>query len=59
MGKKTGRKSKKDKVSALLKDYDQAKSDHLEKLTDKMLKEDEKRQKLKEKKINTKFLDLF
>lgn len=59
MGKKTGRKSKKDKVSELLKDYDQAKKDHLEKLTDKMLREDEKRQKLKEKPINPKFLDLF
>lgn len=59
MGKKTGRKKKKDKASALLKDYDKAKSDHLEKLTDKMLQEDEKRQKLKEKKIDPKFLDLF
>ena len=32
---------------------------HLEKLATKMLKKDEAFQKLKEKKINNKFLDLF
>ena len=56
---KKGRKSNKDKTKSLLKDYDEAKREHLEKLTDKMLREDEKNQKLKQKNINPDFLDLF
>tara|TARA_R110000796_G_scaffold18053_2_gene55024 strand:+ start:162 stop:338 length:177 start_codon:yes stop_codon:yes gene_type:complete len=43
----------------LVNDYDKQKSKHLDKLASKMLKDDEKNQKLKEKIINTNFLDLF
>lgn len=43
----------------LVKDYDRQKSEHLDKLASKMLKNDEKMQKLKEKKINKNFLKLF
>jgi len=59
MKKKKGKKSKDERVESLLKDYDKAKNEHLEKLANKMLYEDDKRQKLKEKKINPDFLDLF
>jgi hypothetical protein len=50
-------KSKKHDV--LVKDYDSQKSEHLSKLASKMLKNDDKSQKLKGKKINTNFLKLF
>ncbi|MDB4276981.1 hypothetical protein N9864_00500 [bacterium] len=54
---KSIRKNKKhDKI---VNDYDKIKSKHLDKLASKMLKDDEKNQKLKEKIINTNFLDLF
>jgi len=43
----------------LVKDYNRKKSEHLDKLATKMLKNDEKMQKLKDKKINTNFLNLF
>ena len=43
----------------LVKDYDRQKSEHLDKLASKMLKNDEKTQKLKSKKINNNFLNLF
>jgi uncharacterized protein (DUF1330 family) len=43
----------------LVKDYDKQKSEHLDRLATKMLKNDEKAQKLKGKKINTNFLKLF
>ena len=43
----------------ILKDYDKAKSEHLEKLATKMLKRDEETNKLKSKKINSDFLNLF
>ena len=43
----------------LVKDYDKQKSEHLDKLATKMLKNDERAQKLKGKKINTNFLKLF
>ena len=43
----------------LVKDYDRQKSEHLDKLATKMLKNDEKMQKLKGKKISTNFLKLF
>ncbi len=56
---KKGRKNKSEKHEALTKDYTKAKQEHLEYLTNKILKRDEKFQKLKEKKINKKFLDLF
>ncbi len=41
----------------LVKDYNKKKSEHLDKLATKMLKNDEKMQKLKDKKINTNFLN--
>jgi hypothetical protein len=47
------------KHNSLVKDYDKRKSKHLDRLATKMLKNDEKVQKLKEKKINTNFLKLF
>jgi len=47
------------KHDKIVNDYDKIKSKHLEKLAKKMLDEDEKKQKLKEKKIDDKFLDLF
>jgi hypothetical protein len=47
------------KYNSLVKDYDKQKSEHLDRLATKMLKNDEKVQKLKEKKINTNFLNLF
>jgi hypothetical protein len=43
----------------LVKDYDRQKSEHLYKLATRMLKNDEKMQKLKDKKISTNFLKLF
>lgn len=47
------------KHDEIIKDYDVKKSEHLEKLASKMLKNDEKMQKLKEKTINPNFLKLF
>ena len=47
------------KHSDLVKNYDQQKSQHLDKLASQMLKSDEKTQKLKEKHINDNFLKLF
>ena len=43
----------------LVKDYNKQKSEHLDKLASKMLKNDEKMQKLKDKKISKNFLKLF
>lgn len=51
--------TKNKKHDRLVKDYDRQKSEHLDKLASKMLKNDEKMQKLKEKKINNNFLKLF
>jgi len=51
--------AKNKKHNLLIKDYDKQKSEHLDKLATKMLKNDDKTQKLKEKKINTNFLKLF
>ncbi len=50
---------KKKNNDKIVKDFDKTKQRHLEKLATKMLKKDEAFQKLKEKKINNKFLDLF
>jgi hypothetical protein len=50
---------KKKKHSKLVRDYDKQKEKHLEKLATKILENDEKFSKLKEKNINTNFLDLF
>jgi hypothetical protein len=47
------------KHDKIVNDYDKIKSKHLDKLASKMLKDDEKNQKLKEKNINPDFLDLF
>jgi hypothetical protein len=43
----------------IIKDYDKQKSKHLEKLTDKMLKNDEKAQQLKTKQMKGDFLTNF
>ena len=43
----------------ITKDYGKQKSKHLEKLTDKMLKNDEKSQQLKSKQIKGDFLKNF
>lgn len=53
------KKSKQQRYKEIVDDYDTAKSNHLERLASKMLKEDEKYQKLKSKKIKGKFLDKF
>ncbi len=47
------------KHEKIVKDYKNAKAKHLEKLADKMLENDEKFNKFKEKKSTGKFLDLF
>jgi hypothetical protein len=47
------------KHDKIVKDYDKQKSKHLEKLTDKMLKNDEKAEKLKSKPIKGNFLKNF
>ena len=43
----------------IIKDYNKQKSKHLEKLTDKILKNDEKAQQLKSKQIKGDFLKNF
>jgi uncharacterized protein (DUF1330 family) len=50
---------KKKKHDKIVKDYENQKSKHLEKLASKILEKDEKLQKLKGKNINTNFLNLF
>ena len=50
---------KKRKHDKLVNDYDSQKSKHLEKLADRMLEDQEKLSKLREKKTDGKFLDLF
>lgn len=47
------------KHKKLVKDYDNQKAKHLEKLATKMLKDDDRNQKLKDKNIDTNFLNLF
>ena len=47
------------KHEKIVKDYQKEKTKHLEKLADKMLENDEKFRKFKEKKTDGKFLDLF
>jgi hypothetical protein len=47
------------KHTKIVKDFDKQKEKHLEKLADKMLKDDERNEKLKSKQINTDFLKLF
>lgn len=43
----------------LVKNYEMRKAEHLDKLATKMLKNDDKMQKLKEKKINKDIFKLF
>jgi hypothetical protein len=47
------------KHNKIVKNFDKQKKIHLENLANKILKKDEKSIKLKEKTIDTKFLDLF
>jgi len=47
------------KHDKIVRDYEKQKSEHLDKLATKMLKNDEKMQKLRDKKINRNLLDLF
>ena len=46
-------------MNKIVNDYQTTKQNHLEKLATKMLNNDEKFSKLKEKKINNNILDLF
>ncbi len=50
---------RKRKHKKLVDDYETQKSKHIEKLSTKMLENDEKMRKFKEKNISDKFLDLF
>lgn len=50
---------KKKKHDKIVNDFDKTKQNHIERLATKMLKRDEMFSKLKEKKINNNFLDLF
>tara|TARA_R100001443_G_C3362750_1_gene179362 strand:- start:1368 stop:1550 length:183 start_codon:yes stop_codon:yes gene_type:complete len=50
---------KKKKHDKIVNDFEKSKNNHLERLATKMLKRDEMFSKLKEKKINNNFLDLF
>lgn len=59
MAKRKTRNIKKRKHDKIVRDYDKTKEKHLEKLADKMLEKDEQNKKLKEKQINTDFLELF
>lgn len=57
--KKKTRNIKRSKHDKLVKDYENQKSKHLEKLAKKMLDNDEKFRKLRDKEINNDFLNLF
>ena len=57
--KKKTRNIKRSKHDKLVKDYDKQKEKHLEKLATKMLDKQDQPDKLKNKKINKDFLDLF
>tara|TARA_R110001632_G_C11026870_1_gene381302 strand:+ start:290 stop:469 length:180 start_codon:yes stop_codon:yes gene_type:complete len=59
MAKRKTRNIKRRKHDKIVKDYENIKEKHLEKLADKMVEKDEKNQRLKEKQINTDFLKLF
>ena len=58
MAKKT-RNIKKSKHDQIVNDYDKIISRHLEKLANKMLKDEEKRDNLRSKNIKGNFLDKF
>jgi len=53
------KRAKHSKHNKLVDDYETQKNKHLEKLATKTLEEQEKLSKLKEKKVNKDFLDLF
>ena len=59
MAKRKTRNIKKRKHDKIVRDYDKTKEKHLEKLADKMLEDQEKLSKLRDKKSDGKFLDLF
>ena len=59
MKKKHTRNIKNKKHNKLVNDYDNQKQKHLERLAKKMLDNDEKFSKLREKGIDDSFLDLF
>ncbi len=60
MGKRKKIKSLKNyKHNKIVNDYSSTKEKHLETLATKMLKKDEELSKLKEKRIDTNFLNLF
>ena len=43
----------------IIKDYKKVKSKHLDKLANRILKDDKKKEELKKYKLNNKFLDIF
>ena len=53
------KKGKHKKHDAIVNDFDNQKTKHLEKLATKMLKDQDKIDQLKSKNINTDFLNLF
>jgi len=59
MKKKRTQNIKRKKHDKLVNDYDNQKNKHLERLAKKMLDNDEKFSKLREKRIDDSFLDLF
>tara|TARA_R110000822_G_scaffold1253_1_gene5645 strand:+ start:1782 stop:1961 length:180 start_codon:yes stop_codon:yes gene_type:complete len=59
MKRKKARNIKNNKHNKIVKDYDKQKENHLEKLANKLLKADEKNQRLKDKYIDKDFLNLF
>ena len=59
MKKKRTRNIKKRKHDKIVRDFDKTKEKHLERLADKMHEKEEQNQRLKEKQINTDFLELF
>ena len=59
MVKKIKSLKKHKKHDQIINDYDKIKSKHLEKLANKMLKDDDKNSKLKNKNIKGDFLDKF
>ena len=47
------------KHNKIVRDYDKIKSKHLDKLANRILKDDEKKEELKKYKLSKKFLDIF
>ena len=43
----------------IIKDYKKVKSNHLDKLANRILKDDKKKEELKKYKLSKKFLDIF